>query len=525
MRDMASCTEATYALSIGSSRGSTGAAQNGLGAARSWQREHDADRARGAALSVAIVERELVGGDCWYRAHVPSKALLRPVVAVADARRVNGAREAINGPLDAAATFARRDGFVDHWQDDATVGLVKGIGAELLRGHGRLDGPRRVAVETLNDGRVVLSARHTVAVCTGSRAALPDLPGIAEARPWISRDATSASAVPERLAIVGGGGGGVGVEMSSAWQGLGASVTLLARDARLLPRMEPFVGELVARGLAEAGVNVRTGVSVTRLSRPSGTGPVTLLLDDGGELEADEVLFAIGRAPLTDDIGLETVGLVPGSWLEVDCTCQVRAINDGWLYALGEVNHHAILTHQGKYQARIAGDAIAARAAGRPLDTAPWGAHAATADSHAVPQVLFCDPRPPRSASPPSRPSGPGIVCGRSTPSSARSKGRACTPTVTGVARGWWSTSTTATCLASPSSARASPSCSTPLPSPSPARSMSTGSATPCPASRLSARSGCSCWRPTEAKTRGGAMLRTFGARPGQDPPLAEAGS
>jgi len=134
------------------------------------------------------------------------------------------------------------------------------------------------------------------------------------------------------------------------------------------------------------------GVTVTALSRSEGTGPLTLLLDDGTELEADEVLFAIGRTPLTDDIGLETVGLTPGSWLEVDETCRMRAFNDGWLHAMGDVNHHALLTHQGKYQARIGGDASAARAAGRPLDTAPWGAHAISADFHAVPQVFFCDP-------------------------------------------------------------------------------------------------------------------------------------
>src|SRR5262252_9402069 len=164
------------------------------------------------------------------------------------------------------------DGFVFHWTDDPPVGLLKGWGAELVRGHGRLDGSRRVAVETLNAGRVVLSARHAVAVCTGSRAALPNTPGITEARPWISRDATSASAVPERLAIVGGGG--VGVEMSSAYQGLGASVTLLVRDARLLPEMEPFVGEVVARGLVEAGFDNGTAATVTGLSRPGGTGPV-----------------------------------------------------------------------------------------------------------------------------------------------------------------------------------------------------------------------------------------------------------
>jgi dihydrolipoamide dehydrogenase len=180
--------------------------------------------------------------------------------------------------------------------------------------------------------------------------------------------------------------------MATAWQGLGSSVTLLARGTGLLPRMEPFAGELVGEGLTEAGVDVRTGVSVTGLRRPGGAGPVTLLLDDGGELVADEVLFATGRTPLTHDIGLETVGLTAGAWLDVDDTCAVRAIDDNWLYAVGDVNHRALLTHEGKYQARIAGGAIGARAAGTPLDTEPWGAHSATADSHAVPQVFFSDP-------------------------------------------------------------------------------------------------------------------------------------
>jgi dihydrolipoamide dehydrogenase len=131
---------------------------------------------------------------------------------------------------------------------------------------------------------------------------------------------------------------------------------------------------------------------VTRLQRPDANGPVTLDLSDGGKLDVDEVLFATGRAPLSEDIGLETVGLTPGSWLDVDDTCRVRSVEDGWLYAAGDANHRALLTHEGKYQARIAGAAIAARAAGRTLDTAPWGAHAATADHHAVPQVFFTDP-------------------------------------------------------------------------------------------------------------------------------------
>ncbi|BBZ50902.1 NAD(P)/FAD-dependent oxidoreductase [Mycobacterium heidelbergense] len=348
-----------------------------------------ADRARAAGLSVAVVERELVGGECSYWACVPSKALLRPVIAVSDARRVDGAREAVSGSLSAAGAFGRRNRYVSDWDDSGQADWVSGIGATLVRGHGRLDGPRRVAVTTPGGERPVLAARHAVVVCTGSRPALPRLPGIDEARPWTNRQATDSSYVPERLAVVGAGG--VGVEMATAWQGLGSKVTLLARGSGLLPRMEPFVGELIGRGLADAGVDVRVGVAVRALRRPDG-GRVVLELDDGSELSVSEVLFATGRAPLTDDIGLDTVGLTPGSWLDVDDTCRVRAIDDGWLYAAGDVNHRALLTHQGKYQGRIAGAAIGARATGAPLDTAPWGVHATTADHHAVPQAFFTDP-------------------------------------------------------------------------------------------------------------------------------------
>ncbi len=348
-----------------------------------------ADRARATGLSVAVVERELVGGECSYWACVPSKALLRPVIAVSDARRVDGAREAVSGSISSAGVFRRRDRYVSGWDDTGQADWVNGIGATLIRGHGRLAGPRRVAVSTPGGEQPVLAARHAVVVCTGSRPALPDLPGIAEAKPWTNREATDSSYVPERLAVVGAGG--VGVEMATAWRGLGSTVTLLARGSGLLPRMEPFVGELIARGLTEAGVDVRLGTSVRSLRRPDG-GHVVLELDDGSELNVSEVLFATGRAPLTEDIGLETVGLTPGSWLDVDDTCRVRAIEDGWLFAVGDVNHRALLTHQGKYQGRIAGAAIGAHAAGQPLDTSPWGVHATTADHHAVPQAFFTDP-------------------------------------------------------------------------------------------------------------------------------------
>ncbi len=349
-----------------------------------------ADRARAAGLTVAAVERELVGGECSYWACIPSKAMLRPVVALADARRVDGAREAVSGQAVPAGVFARRDQWVTGWNDEGQASFLKGIGADLVRGHGRLDGPRRVVVEAPDGSTATLTARHAVAICTGSRPAFPELAGLAEARPWTNREATDSHEVPSRLVIVGGGG--VGVEMATAWHGLGSAVTLLAQDDGLLPRMEPFAGEMIARAYAEAGIDVRIGATVTGIRRPGGTGPVTLTLEDGGELEADEVLFATGRRPLTDDIGLPTVGLEAGSWLEVDDTCAVRALEDKWLYALGDVNRHALLTHQGKYQARVAGAVIAARAAGQPVDPAPWGPHAATADFHAVPQVFFCDP-------------------------------------------------------------------------------------------------------------------------------------
>lgn len=351
--------------------------------------QNAAERARATGLRVAMVERELVGGECSYWACVPSKALLRPVIALADARRVDGAREAVTGSIDVDGVFGRRNRYVTDWNDSGQADWVSGIGAILVRGHGRLDGPRRVVVTAPGGEKSVLTARHAVVICTGSRAALPDLPGIAEAHPWTNRRATDSSSVPERLAVVGAGG--VGVEMATAWRGLGSDVTLLARGSGLLPRMEPFVGELIGRGLIDAGVDVRVGVSVRALRRTD-AGHVALELDDGTELEVSEVLFATGRAPLTDDIGLQTVGLAPGSWLDVDDTCRVREIDDGWLYAAGDVNHRALLTHQGKYQGRIAGAAIGARAAGKPLDTKPWGAHATTADHYAVPQAFFTDP-------------------------------------------------------------------------------------------------------------------------------------
>lgn len=164
------------------------------------------------------------------------------------------------------------------------------------------------------------------------------------------------------------------------------------RGDHLLPRMEPFAGELVAEGLREAGVDLRFGTEATALERADGAGPVVLTLGGGERLTVDEVLYATGRAPRTADVGLEQVGLKPGGWLEVDDSCTVLGVDGEWLYAAGDVNHRALLTHQGKYQARITGAAIVARAQGRALDTSRWGAHAASADSAGAPQVVFTHP-------------------------------------------------------------------------------------------------------------------------------------
>ncbi|WUH95152.1 NAD(P)/FAD-dependent oxidoreductase [Streptomyces sp. NBC_00433] len=352
--------------------------------------ENLADRARAAGLSTVVVESELVGGECSYWACMPSKALLRPALAHADARRLPGLSRAAQGPLDTPAVLARRDDFTSHWKDDGQVGWLRSVDVDLVRGHGRLTGERQVAVTTPEGDTVRLAARHAVAVCTGTTAALPPMPGIADVNPWISRDATSAEKAPRRLAVVGGGV--VAVEMATAWQALGSEVTLLVRGGSLLEKMEAFAGEMVADALREAGVDLRFGANVASVERDGAHGEVRIGLEGGAQVGCDEVLFAIGRAPHTGDIGLETVGLKPGGWLPVDDTCRVTGVEGGWLYAAGDVNHRALLTHQGKYQGRIAGAVIGARAKGEPVDDAPWGAHVATADHAAVPQVVFTDP-------------------------------------------------------------------------------------------------------------------------------------
>jgi pyruvate/2-oxoglutarate dehydrogenase complex dihydrolipoamide dehydrogenase (E3) component len=326
-----------------------------------------------AGLSVAIVEPELVGGECVFYACMPSKSLLRPEEALTEARRIPGAAEAAAGELDVPAVLARRDDVIHHLEDSSYLPGFEALGIELVREHGRLDGARRV-----HDGDDVLIAGKAVIVATGSRAAMPPIDGLPDAQPWTNRELTTAEVAPSRLAILGGGA--VGTEMAQAWCTLGSQVTLIEASDRLLGREEPFAAEQVATSLRERGVDVRLGARAVAVRRDTG-GEVTVELDQGPDVKADALAVAVGRRPRTDDLGLETVGLEPGKWIDVDDQLRVTAVNGDWLYAVGDVNARALLTHISKYQARVAADTILGKRA------------TATADGAQSPRVLFTEPQ------------------------------------------------------------------------------------------------------------------------------------
>jgi pyruvate/2-oxoglutarate dehydrogenase complex dihydrolipoamide dehydrogenase (E3) component len=373
--------------------------------------ENAADRASRTGLSVAVVEAELVGGECSYWACIPSKTLLRPGAALAAARAVPGVTA--SPALDPAPILARRDEIVGDWDDSGQVQWLDGVGIALVRGLGRLVGPRLVEVSPEDPDADVddlpatrlLAARHAVIVATGSVPVLPDTPGLAEIDPWSSREATSVQDVPTSLVVLGGGV--VGVEMATAFADLGAQVTLLSRG-RLLGRTEPFASEAVAAGLGAIGVDVRLGVSVTKAT-PLPDGGARLAYDGPhgkGSVAGARVLVATGRVPRTADLGVEAVGLEPGTALAVDDQLQVEGVEGGWLFACGDVTGRAATTHQGKYEGRVVGDVVAARF-GRPRARgaseadaagaggeapAPWSRYAATADHGAKTQVVFSRP-------------------------------------------------------------------------------------------------------------------------------------
>ncbi|MCC5576313.1 NAD(P)/FAD-dependent oxidoreductase [Microtetraspora sp. AC03309] len=344
--------------------------------------ENVAGRVVRGGLSCAVVEEHLAGGECSYYACIPSKALLRPMELAAEVRRVPGLEL---GPVDPAAVLARRDEAVSGLNDGGQVDWIEKLPATLLRGRGRLAGPRLVDVTALDGTVTRLRARHAVVLATGSVPVLPPVPGLAEARPWLSRDATTVRRVPARLAVLGGGV--VACEMGQALHALGArETTLLVRGSGLLGRMEPFAGDLLADSMRAAGIDVRLGAEVTRVERDA--GPVVVHLADGSAIEADELLVATGRRPAVDDLGLDAVGLADGGPVRVDDSMRVPGVD--WLYAVGDLNGRNLLTHMGKYQARVCGDVVVARAKGRPDDLP---ALRDTADGRGAPQVVFTDPQ------------------------------------------------------------------------------------------------------------------------------------
>jgi pyruvate/2-oxoglutarate dehydrogenase complex dihydrolipoamide dehydrogenase (E3) component len=329
-----------------------------------------AGRMAESGLEVALVEQHLVGGECSYYACMPSKALLRPGELRAEAERVPGVREMVSGELDVQAALRRRDEVIHNLDDSGQLPWLEQRGVELVRGRGEFAGERRVAV-----GEDFLSARRAVIVGTGSVATMPPIEGLAEARPWGNREATTAKEAPERLLILGGGV--VGVEMAQAWSSLGSSVALVEAADRILAGEEPFVSEQISDELANAGVELRLGIKAVGASRGE-NGQVSVRLEGDDELRGDELLVAVGRRPRTDDIALEKVGVEPGGFLEVDD--QLRVGDFDWLYAIGDVNGRALLTHMGKYQARVCADHVL----GKDV--------AATCDKAGPPRVVFTDP-------------------------------------------------------------------------------------------------------------------------------------
>ncbi|MEA2210203.1 MAG: hypothetical protein QOF83_151 [Solirubrobacteraceae bacterium] len=329
-----------------------------------------AARLAGEGLNVVLVERELVGGECAYWACMPAKALLRPAELIDEVHRVPGAREALTAPLDPQAVLDRRDEVIHDLDDSGQLTWIEANRIHLRRGQARLDGEREVIVSGQR-----LTARRAVVLAVGSGAAVPPIPGLAEIEPWTSREGTTAKAVPGRLLVLGGGV--VGCELAQAWASLGAKVTLIEAEARLLPDEEPFAGDQVAGSLIDLGVEVRHETMV-KSAHHSDEG-IILTLAGGAQLAGDELLVAVGRQPHTADLGLETVGLEPGATIDVDD--RMRVAGRDWLYAIGDVNGRALLTHAAKYQARVA----SANIMNRDLR--------AQADGPGVPRVVFTEPQ------------------------------------------------------------------------------------------------------------------------------------
>lgn len=363
---------------------------------------------QGSDRTAVIVEAQLVGGECSYWACMPSKALLRPLQVLDTARHQPGLSSVVGDrQIDAAALLAHRDEVVNHHDDGSQLQWAAGAGIDVVRGHGRLAGVRSVDVSAPDGTTRRLHAKHAVVLATGTTATVPPVPGLREALPWTSRDATNLHEVPRRIAVIGGGV--VACEAATWLIGLGVQeLTVVASGNRLLARNEPFAGELVLDELTARGVTVHLQSRVDGVERaaPEATGeglvhggPARVSFGSSS-VEVDEILVAAGRTPASADLGLPSVELAAGGtlaeaaaanhgYVAVDDQLAVEGVAGDWLYAVGDLNGRALLTHMGKYQARICGVVLAARAEGQPVT---GGRHVDRADHGLVPQVTFTDP-------------------------------------------------------------------------------------------------------------------------------------
>jgi pyruvate/2-oxoglutarate dehydrogenase complex dihydrolipoamide dehydrogenase (E3) component len=331
-----------------------------------------AGRLADAGLRVAIAERHLVGGECSYYACMPSKALLRPADVLAEAQRVPGVPTG-TGELEAQMVLDRRDEVIHKLDDSAQLPWLEERGIDLFRGDARFGGERRVLV-----GDDALLAERAVVVATGSKAAMPPIDGLDGVEAWNNRAGTTAAHVPESMVVLGGGP--VGSELAQAWASLGTRVTLVEGGPHLLSRAEAFAGEEVAASLREKfGIDVRAGSKVERVE--GGGAGVIATIGDGGAVEAEEILVAVGRVPNTAELDLEAAGAAPDEHGFLATDDRMRVGGSDRLYAIGDANGRALFTHMGKYQAWVAAE----NALGRPVE--------AIAEGLGSPRVTFTDPQ------------------------------------------------------------------------------------------------------------------------------------
>lgn len=362
------------------------------------------DRLAKAGLSVLVVQHELYGGECHFFGCVPSKALLRPVEAFEAAKAIDGAREAIaNNKIDVAAVFKRRDKIVDLWDDSNWISISNGhSGATLIRGLGRIAGTKTVGIEPHGEAqRYNVTANIAVVVATGSTHFVPPIPGIQSldegTQLWNNRDAVSANTVPEHLIILGAGA--VGSEMATFYSAIGSRVTLISSTSEILPKCEPEAAKIVRKALEANGVSVKLCSHVTKIEKRSASS-LSVVLSNGEVILGSVLLNVTGRRPRTFDLGLESIGLAGnGQPLKTDASFAVPVSQGGepWLYAVGDVNGLGPTTHMGRYQARIACNAILSSVAEHQPSikiTAPTGVFVTKAKDtrNTFPQVIFTEP-------------------------------------------------------------------------------------------------------------------------------------